>query len=218
MGTEVQHLEMNGATNTPSLVVYKDKKVGQLQTKDDYEVASKGLLSQLSTVSTENLLVKKNNCEENANLCAVIVTQQYQGIPVFRAHSGVWFKDGKVMQARSTLIPQIGVSIQPELDSAQLEPIARKKLLEMGYVHDSKIPLSVRETSTVLYPDENKVVHLAARLDIEQMEVVTLNDDSPGITLSEPSIFIAVNGPRKGDVLEVLETLNSETIGGQVTG
>src|SRR3989338_7181532 len=50
------------------------------------------------------------------------------------------------------------------------------------------------------------------------MEVVNLNDDSPGITLSEPSIFIAVNGPRKGDVLEVLETLNSETIGGQVTG
>ncbi len=183
---------------------------GILKTLYDYEAVARSLLSKETGINKVDLLLKKNNCP--ANPCSVLFTQQHQTLPVFRSSAGVWFKDGKIVELRSSLIPDIRVSTTPTLSKEQVEDILLEESIDHKFNFDT---FPTQQYSLVIYSDiQMPVPRLAARVDLPLLKLPPelVEDD---MFFTQPTFIVDAH---TGKILEIWENIAYDTISGRITG
>ncbi len=173
----------------------------------DFKKASFTAIEKNYGIKPKDLTLVRDNCVGNSNLCSVIFKQNYNGLEVFRANGGVWFKDNKLVEIRGNFIPKIQISTKPKLNKKTIIGIVQNDIKKKGiFAKDT----SFDKYSLIIYLDKKFKPYLAAKIDLDIMKKKDKN-----FPVTKPSYFVDAN---TGKVLEIFENLVSFDLQGEVTG
>lgn len=193
-------------TDSPSAITFNPA----IRLNEDKVAFSLKLLSQIYKIDLQNLKVKRNNCAGTNNLCSIIVEQRYRNLDVTPSSAGLWFKDEKLVEVRSSLVPQMDVTLANPLNREQVEIIAFSDLQKKGIMPRTKPEY---EYSQIIFVDKWAKLHYAAKLDFKPMRLpsakVVRNEE-----FTSPIYFIDL---QNGYLIDVVENIHYYIVSGKVT-